>query len=151
MSAPDPRLFLALDRAAHRVRAQRERLCRDQLGISAAQLAALLFLARHDGARSGDLAEALAVQAAAVTGLVDRMARDGLVRRRTCPDDARAHRVHLTAAGRRAAAGGHAIVAAGNAALAARFSKDELATVARFLAEVGELTLAVPAHPPKAP
>jgi DNA-binding MarR family transcriptional regulator len=140
--SPDPRLFLALDRAAHRVRERLEQACRARLGVSAAQLGALLYLARHDGARAGDLALALSVQPAAVTGLADRMEAAGLARRRPCPDDARVQRLHLTAAGRRAADGGHRLVVAANAALAARFSADELAVVSRFLAEVSELDVA---------
>jgi DNA-binding MarR family transcriptional regulator len=102
----DHRLFLALDRASHRVRERLEQLCRARLGVSSAQLGALLHLARHDGARAGDVAAALGVQPAAVTGLADRMIAAGLVRRKPCPDDARVQRLHLTAAGRRAADGG---------------------------------------------
>ncbi|MCE9578347.1 MAG: hypothetical protein K8W52_34790, partial [Deltaproteobacteria bacterium] len=56
--------------------------------------------------------------------------------------------LHLTAAGRAAARGGRALIASANAALAARFDRAELATVARFLAEVGELELAL--APPRA-
>ncbi len=148
MTPADPRLFLALDRAAHRVRERLEQLSRARLGVSSAQLGALLHLARHDGDRAGDVAQALGVQPAAITGLADRMEVAGLVRRRPCPDDARAQRVHLTAAGRRAADGGRALVAAANTALATRFTADELAVVARFLAEVSELDLAaaIPTH-----
>lgn len=144
MAPADARLFLALDRAAHRVRERLEQVCQARLGVSSTQLGALLHLARHDGARAGDLAAALGVQPAAITGLADRMIAAGLVRRRPCPDDARVQRLHLTAAGRRAADGGRGLVAAGNAALAARFQPEELAVVARFLAEISELDLEGP-------
>lgn len=146
----DPRLFLALDRAAKRLRDRLEVVCQAELGVSSAQLGALLHLARHDGARAGDVAAALGVQPAAITGLTDRMIAAGLVRRKPCPDDARVSRLHLTAAGRRAADGGRGLVAAANTALAARFTADELAVVARFLSEVSDLALAPAAAKPGA-
>jgi DNA-binding MarR family transcriptional regulator len=137
----DPRLFLALERAAHRLRERLEQVCQARLGVSAAQFGALLHLARHDGARAGDLAAALGVQPAAVTGLTDRMVAAGLVKKKPCPDDARVQRLHLTATGRRAAEGGRDLVAAANTALASRFTADELAVVARFLSEIRDLEL----------
>ena len=146
------RLFFLLDRAAHRVRERFEQLCRERLGVTTTQLLALLHLGRHDGARASELAAALAVQPAAVTGLCDRMEAAGLVRRRPCPDDARVQRLWLTAAGKKAAAGGRPIVETANRRLAEQFTPDELATVARFLAAVGELDLAAPPAPhPGAP
>ncbi len=143
------RLFLLLDRAAHRVRERLEQVCRERLGITAAQLGAVMHLASHDGARASELATALGVQPAAITGLCDRMETAGLVRRRPCPDDARVQRLWLTAAGRRAGAGSRPIIAAANRRLAEQFTRDELATVARFLAAIGELDLAASAtdHP----
>ncbi len=151
VATPDPRLFFALDRAAHRLRERLEVVARARLAISAPQLGAVLYLAGHDGARAGELAAALSVQAAAITGLIDRMVTAGLVRRRPDPADARAQRLHLTAAGRAAARGGRALITSANAALAARFDPAELATVARFLAEVGELALAPPRAAPRSP
>ena len=146
------RLFLLLDRAAHRVRERFDLVCRERLGVSSTQLLALLHLSRHDGARARELADALAVQPAAVTGLCDRMEAAGLIKRKPCPDDARVQRLWLTAAGRRAAAGARPIIQTANRRLAEQFTADELGTVARFLAAVGELDLAAPAAPhPGAP
>jgi len=146
---PERRLFLLLERAAHRVRERLELVARERLGVTAAQLGALMHLIGHDGARASELAAALGVQPAAVTGLCDRMVAAGLVRRRPCPDDARVQRLWLTSAGKRAAAGARPIVQAANRRLAELFTADELAVVARFLAAVGELDLAAPAavHP----
>ena len=148
-SPPERRLFLLLERAAHRVRERLELVARERLGVTAAQLGALMHLIGHDGARASELAAALGVQPAAVTGLCDRMVAAGLVRRRPCPDDARVQRLWLTSAGKRAAAGARPIVQAANRRLAELFTADELAVVARFLAAVGELDLAAPAavHP----
>ncbi|MDP1632342.1 MAG: MarR family winged helix-turn-helix transcriptional regulator [Caulobacter sp.] len=65
-------------------------------GLSAAQGGLALYLGRCDGAAIGDAAEALDVAPSAMTGLVDRMTRAGLVERRPDPKDGRGQRLHLT-------------------------------------------------------
>lgn len=55
-----------------------------------------------------DLAQCFGVEKAALTGLVDRAERRGLVRRAPVPDDRRALRVMLTDTGHQAAAAFHA-------------------------------------------
>ncbi len=98
------------------------------------QVGALFHLAAHDGCLHKELAEALGVQPAGVSTLVDRMTTGGLVQRRTCSLDARAQRLHVTAAGKRVAARAQPIVAEMQAALVEGFSETEIAIVARFLA-----------------
>lgn len=143
----DRRLFFLLDRAAHSFRERVDAFCRAKLGISAVQLVALMHLGRSDGARHKELATAIGVQAGAVTGLVDRMEAAGLVRRKADRDDARAQRIHLTAAGRRAVDQTRPLIGAANRLLGERFTRDELAIAARFLRTVGELDLATLAPP----
>jgi MarR family transcriptional regulator, organic hydroperoxide resistance regulator len=142
-----PRMFQLLDRAAHVVRQQLERGARDDLGVSMVQAGALFHLAAHDGCRPSDLAAALAIQPAAATGLVDRMAEAGLVRRRPCPDDARAQRLAITARGRRIAERATPLVSQLQARLLAGFSPSELEIVARFLRHAAEVPLAAPLSP----
>ncbi len=60
-----------------------------------------LRLCAEGGARGGALAEGIEITPAGVTDLVDRLERRGLVRRARDPEDRRAVRVELTAAGRR--------------------------------------------------
>jgi MarR family transcriptional regulator, organic hydroperoxide resistance regulator len=136
-----PRLFLLLDRAAHAVRQQLERRARDELGVGMVQIGALFHLASQPGCRSMELAEALGIQPAGASTLVDRMEGAGLVRRRTCEHDARAQRLFATAAGTRVAARARPIVAELQARLAADFTEDELAIVARFLATAASRNL----------
>jgi len=63
--------------------------------------ASVLATLRDTGpCRITELAEAEAVAQPTITTLVGRLERDGLVERRSDPDDARAVRVHLTADGR---------------------------------------------------
>ena len=144
-----PRMFQLLDRAAHAVRQQLERGARDDLGVSMVQAGALFHLAAHDGCRPSELATALAIQPAAATGLVDRMAEAGLVRRRPCPDDARAQRLGITARGRRIAERATPLVGTLQARLVAGFTTGELDTVARFLRHAAEVQLGATVVAPK--
>jgi len=59
---------------------------------------------RPEGMTSRELTHELLVTAGNVTGLVDRLARMGLVERRPVPEDRRAARIARTARGRRLAA-----------------------------------------------
>ena len=128
------RLFLLLDHAARAVRQRLERRAQAEVGISMVQIGALFYLAENDGCLHKHLAEALGVQAAGVSGLVDRMQAAGLVQCRTSPADARAQHLHATAAGKKIAVAARPIVAAMQAELSAGFSDDELDVIARFLA-----------------
>jgi len=69
-------------------------------GVTRAQWAALAFLARQPGLRQNQLADLLEVTPMAVARLVDRMEGDGLLERRSDPDDRRAWRLYLTARAR---------------------------------------------------
>jgi MarR family transcriptional regulator for hemolysin len=69
-------------------------------GVTRAQWAALAFLARQPGLRQNQLADLLEVTPMAVARLVDRMEGDGLLERRSDPDDRRAWRLFLTARAR---------------------------------------------------
>jgi len=147
---PGPRLFLLLDRASHAVRQGLERRARDELGISMVHLGALFHLSHHDGCLSKELADALGVQAAAITGLVDRMVEAGLAQRRQCSEDGRAQRVHITAHGKRVAGKAGPVVNAMQRALTEGFTDDEIAIVARFLAAAATRELTpVPASSPR--
>ncbi|GAA3410421.1 MarR family winged helix-turn-helix transcriptional regulator [Paenibacillus hodogayensis] len=63
----------------------------------------LLFaLSRNDGLRQNELAEKMLVKPATVTVMLNRMVKNGLVERRTDPQDQRVSRVYLTDKGRSA-------------------------------------------------
>ena len=124
---------MLLDRAAHAVRQRLERRAQGELGISMVQVVALLYLADNDGCLNKHLAEALGVQPAGVSGLVDRMQSAGLVQPRASKTDARAQHLHATAAGKKIAIAAKPIIAAMQAELTAGFSDDELDVIARFL------------------
>lgn len=65
-------------------------------------LGVLLFLWNEDGLKSVDLGRRAGLEPSTMTGLLDRMERDGLVQRQADPEDRRAQRIHLTDRGRSA-------------------------------------------------
>lgn len=73
--------------------------------LTATQLAALQQLARRGPMSAGDLARAVAVSQATITGVLDRLERPGLIVRTRHSDDRRRVVVELTDAGRRAVLG----------------------------------------------
>lgn len=80
------------------------------VGVAAPACGVLLRLAGEDGLTQGEIARRQRVEAPTMCRIVDRLVRDGLVERRPDPDDRRATRVHLTPAGRGAAADGAHVV-----------------------------------------
>ena len=77
-----------------------------RFGISGTKWGALRTLHRAEsngegGLRMTELSDRLLVRPPSVTGVVDRLEREGLVERDPAPDDLRAKRVRLTAKGRR--------------------------------------------------
>jgi DNA-binding MarR family transcriptional regulator len=70
-------------------------------GLSRARLSALSVVVFRSPLTLGDLAAAEGVRSATMTGIVNGLERDGLVRRRPHGTDRRAVQVEATAAGRR--------------------------------------------------
>jgi MarR family 2-MHQ and catechol resistance regulon transcriptional repressor len=74
----------------------------DEHRLSAVEFEVLMRLARSPGARlrMTDLAGQTSLSTSGVTRVVDRMDRDGLVRREACPSDRRSSYAVITPAGR---------------------------------------------------
>ena len=70
-----------------------------QLGMTRAQWAVLARLEHAEGLKQSELAEMLDLQPITLTRLVDRLCANGLIERRPDPNDRRAKRLYLTAAG----------------------------------------------------
>ena len=70
--------------------------------VSPAYLGVLMSLWNEDGLKVGELGRRAGLEPSTMTGLLDRMARDGLLERRADPNDRRAQRIHLTEPGRTA-------------------------------------------------
>ncbi|WP_144722620.1 MarR family winged helix-turn-helix transcriptional regulator [Cellulosimicrobium sp. TH-20] len=105
-------------------------------GLGSAAAGVLLHLAAHPGATIGEVTAALQASPAGTSGLLARMERADLVRRRPDPDDRRTVRLDLTPTGTAALDDVRAALAELNDRLTEGFTPDELATVARWLEHV---------------
>lgn len=127
------RLYYLLSVAQHRVSTLANREAERTLGLTAAQLGALLVLEKSPDLRQSELAKALSCTKSAITSLSERLEQGELVERRACPDDGRATRLRLTRKGKRTVQRGKAHVATMQEKLSEGFSEQEIALVARFL------------------
>jgi DNA-binding MarR family transcriptional regulator len=66
------------------------------VGLTRSQWSVLAHLFRADGMQQKELAEQMDITAITLTGLLDRMERDGWVERRADAGDRRAKRIFLT-------------------------------------------------------
>ncbi len=67
--------------------------------IKPAYLGVLLALWDEDGLKANELGKRAGLEPSTMTGLLDRMEKDDLLRREPDPNDRRAHRIYLTRAG----------------------------------------------------
>jgi len=134
-SRPDRRLIFLLNVAQRRV--QRFVASQTKEGrVTSAQSGLLFVLGRRDGALMGEAGAALDLGMPGISGLAERMAAAGLIEKRADPDDGRASRLWLTAAGRKALARSKAGAAELNARLTEGFTDAEIDIVSRWLTSV---------------
>ncbi|MCK9462519.1 MAG: MarR family transcriptional regulator [Proteobacteria bacterium] len=107
-----------------------------QHNLTGPQLVCLRRLSTQDGITHGELAEAVSLSQATVTGIVDRLEMQGLVRRERSTEDRRAVRILLTDNGRK-------IIRSAPSGLQERFatrlrglSKNEQAAIDRALRQI---------------
>jgi len=139
--AVDRRLYLLIEIAARRLHRDADARLAGEAGVSASQAAVLFLLLRRGERRMGAIGETLALGAPAVTGLVRRMERAGLVTRRTDSEDRRGALVDLTEAGRQTAERADTVLRTINAELAERLGEEDADIVyealTRLAAEAG--------------
>lgn len=71
----------------------------EELNITIAQCVVLQILARNNNCKMSDLSDEIGVTLSNITGMIDRLEKEGLVRRGADPDDRRIIRIQLTAKG----------------------------------------------------
>jgi DNA-binding MarR family transcriptional regulator len=103
-----------------------------------AQAGCLRVIAAHDGISQRDVARSLFLTPPTVTGMLQRMERDGLVERRPDPDDQRITRVYLTETGRELANRARARFVAHINRMLEDFSPEDLAELERLLNRMAE-------------
>ena len=121
-----------VSRLARRMAMEMDRRMREH-GLTFAQAAVMSRLWRHDGLTQSELQEQVGVDASTLTGLLQRMTRQGLVRRRRDRADGRVLRVHLTPHGRALRPLINPEAEAANARLLDGFSAAERATFVDFM------------------
>ena len=134
-SPPDRRLIYLLNVAQRRL----QRFVAAQTGaggVTAAQSGLLFVLGKRDGVSMGEAGAALDLGPPGISGLAERMVEAGLIEKRADPDDGRASRLWLTAAGKKALVRTKAGVVGLNARLTEGFSAAEIDIVARWLTSV---------------
>jgi DNA-binding MarR family transcriptional regulator len=116
---------------------------RPSLGISQTLVLHALQRAPGDGISMGDLADEVGVSVPTTTGLVDRLAREGLVERRAHPSDRRVVLVALTDEGCRVARRAAAYLAEMMGKLLADLEAGEREGLAHAFERVFELSVRI--------
>lgn len=133
-----PRLHLLLATARQAAAARVAHRAKDS-GLTESAAGVLFHLSRHGRATAGELAAALRAGPAGMSGLLDRLARRGLITRAKNPADGRSVIVELTGDGAALLPQMRAAVDELNAELTAGFTDAEIAVVARWLGYVADL------------
>ena len=74
-------------------------LIRENVKVTPAQAGILFLLSEKDGRTMSELSQILSIDNSTITGLVDRLEKVGLVRRKASPNDGRASYVHVNPEG----------------------------------------------------
>jgi len=114
-----------------------ERLSR--YGITIAQSFIILSLIEKGPSNVKDLAARLEIDSSAITGLVDRLEREGLVTRQTNPKDRRAFLINLTEKGEKLGQKLKPIASEFNEKIKSGLSKSELNAVLKFFSVMEEI------------
>jgi DNA-binding MarR family transcriptional regulator len=134
--ALDRRLFFLFDRAHRALLAHANARALDSLGISSAQLAILFYVSKHEGCSLTAIANLLDLSKSAVTALVSRMERSGLLRREPNPNDGRGSHLFVTAKGKDIHTQALPMMRRFNAELMEGFSASEMDAIFRFLGSI---------------
>jgi MarR family transcriptional regulator, organic hydroperoxide resistance regulator len=129
----DRRLFFLMHRAHRALMAFGNAQTHEVLGISAAQLGALQFVAKSPGSSLTALADVFDLNKSAVTGLVQRMEKADFIHRRPNPKDGRGSLLFVTSKGDEVLAKSKALIRRLNAELTEGFRADEVETILRFM------------------
>lgn len=101
--------------------------------------AGILFLLKHKDMRTmSELGEVFDIDNSAVTRLVDRLEKNGIVERRTAPEDRRAYLVHMTPKGQESLEKAKKIILSVNEELRRGFTPEEVEAYKKILRSILE-------------
>jgi DNA-binding MarR family transcriptional regulator len=129
----DRRLFFLMHRAHRAMLGHVNARMIDELGISASQLAALLYVAKNPLCSMTDVAAVLDLAKSAASAMLKRMEVSGLVRREPNPKDARGSLLVLTPRGEDIRARSLPVIRRLQEQLTEGFDQTERETIFRFL------------------
>lgn len=134
--AASRRLFHRLQRVAHRLQKVADRAFLDAAGVTTAQAAVLAVVDDGERVTQRDVARRLGLNESAVTTLVDRLERAGVLARGRNPADGRAWQLLVTTQGRQALQRVREPLAALNRRIGRALRSDEVASLARCLERI---------------
>ncbi len=130
----DDRLIYLLSIAHQALKDHTNRTLADEGGkVTLAQAAILFLLREKDGRYMSEMGQVIGVDKSAMTRLVDRLERGGLVKRRIDPENRRAISILLTPSGREEAAGALTVIKRINEEIKKDYSQSEIATFKKVL------------------
>jgi len=104
MSASQSRLYSVLVKTAERLRLEADAVLLEAAGITTAQGAVIAVIASDPDATQSDIAQAMDLSEPAVTQMINRLQREGLIERSRDSVDRRRWRLTITALGEARAA-----------------------------------------------
>ena len=129
----EKRIYYKLNLAQHLLSKRVDSILGERLGIKSVQVGAIFFLLKNDGCMLGELSAGLSLNNSAITGLVSRMEKAGLLKREPCSVDGRSFRLFLTEKAKLIGRKAVPLSAQFNQRLYSGFTEAELDTVNRFL------------------
>jgi len=129
----DKRLFFLMNKAHHKLFNYVDKACEDAMGTSVTQLAALMFVVKNSGCKQKDIAKEFSQNKSAITGLINRMEKNGLIERKLSAEDARVVQIYPTPEGMEKATQVIPFIKEFNAIFDEEFDEQELETVLKFL------------------
>ena len=133
MNASKLRLYHRLQVAAHAVQKAADRVVSAAAQVTTAQAAVLTIVAAGNGVTQRDVAIALHLNESAVTAMVLRLVKLGLLERVRSQVDPRAWHLSLSKRGRTALAASRAAFASINGRIEGQFSQQEIAGFVEYL------------------
>ena len=138
MNASKLRLYHRLQIAAHSIRKAGDRTVLDAAGITVAQTAVLIIAASGPNVTQRDVARALRLNESAVTAMVSRLLKLGLLERTPNASDSRAWRLSLTPSGEAALRASRKSFASINARIESKLSELEIEQLAGVLDRIAD-------------
>lgn len=128
----DFRLYFKLNLSQRILLKWADRELTELVGATTTQVAAIFYLMDNDGCQLVDLSRELLQNKSAITTLVERMTRNGLITKIPSTTDGRAYHIHLTERGKETGRKALPFIAEYNKELMKGFTDKEIEIIDRF-------------------